>query len=346
MKLLLKHFLIFNIIISTLDLSAQTIIRDSIVSTHYNAHRSIDIYIPDGDEKFPVIYLLDSKMHFDLLTEYVEFLSGDNMEVIPKMIVIGIHTKDRYQDLTPNAYQMGPYDKMGGGGPKLASFLVKELIPYIDNSYNTAPYKTYIGHALGGLHVLSTMLDYPEIFNNYVISDPSVFWSDNFILNRIKSEFNLEYYIDKQIYLAASNSTGKEENKLSDVILSDETESLFLRNILKLNQELEKHDSLKLNFNYFNKDSHSTLPGSSYYDALKQMFSWYYFPKNALNEFYQKSSSKTPKDLIDKINSHFNNVSTKLGYTIKPKKEYITFLASYFKMIGKPEFGEVLLDSF
>jgi len=344
MKRSLKYILIINLFISVQNIIAQSVLLDSIYSSTFNSYRNIDIYVPYGDEKFPVIYVLDAQMHFGLLKEHVAFLSGDNMSIIPKMIVVGIHSKDRYLELTPNEYKMGPYDKMGGDGPKLTAFITQELIPHIDKNYNTAPYRTYVGHALGGLHVLNTMMDETNVFNNYVISDPSMFWGNNYTINKLKKEFNSNHLKEKQLYIAASNSTGNPNAEPNKILESTEISSLFLRNILILNNEISTQKDTNYQFNYFENDSHSTVAGSAYYDALKHLFSWYYFPKNTLFEYYSKTSKKTPEDLTAKLNGYYKMISKNLGYTIRPKEKYIKDLASYFKKIGKPEFEKVLLD--
>jgi predicted alpha/beta superfamily hydrolase len=42
------------------------------------------------DRRFPVLYLLDGESHFEMLSQYTDYLSRWDVNVIPKMIVVGI----------------------------------------------------------------------------------------------------------------------------------------------------------------------------------------------------------------------------------------------------------------
>ena len=90
----------------------------------------------------------------------------------PPMIVVGILPLTRLSELTIGTDKELP--GVVGVGEKFMSFVEKELIPYIDATYPTTTYKTFIGHSLGGLTVMNTFLHNPNLFNSYVSLDGSL----------------------------------------------------------------------------------------------------------------------------------------------------------------------------
>ena len=101
----------------------------------------------------------------------VRQLSEGFTSFFPRMIIVGILNTNRMRDLTPTHIQGSPeYDdstifKSTGGGKQFMSFMEKELIPYIDSTYSTAPYRMFIGHSLGGLMVIDALFHHKHLFN-------------------------------------------------------------------------------------------------------------------------------------------------------------------------------------
>ena len=74
-------------------------------STVLNQKRVIWIHTPSGYnqsvESYPVLYVLDGNIHFSFIAGLTEFLSGDEKNRIPKMIVVAILSDNRVSDFTP-----------------------------------------------------------------------------------------------------------------------------------------------------------------------------------------------------------------------------------------------------
>jgi predicted alpha/beta superfamily hydrolase len=101
-----------------------------------NEIRAIYIYLPDNYKKnhnsYPVLYLLDAETNFKPVCGVVDILS--RWKIIPELIVVGLPNTDRMRDLTPT---LDRKFKIGGGGNNFLGFLKEELVPYIDQNYNT-----------------------------------------------------------------------------------------------------------------------------------------------------------------------------------------------------------------
>ena len=121
--------------------------------------RTLHVSVPPNyriaRQRYPVVYLLDGQVRafFDLTVAAANYdLLGDMRDyAIPSQIVVGIEQGDRGADLARN-------------GELFTRFIVEELIPYVDREYRTVPYRTLIGHSLGGRFALETFCRAPDVF--------------------------------------------------------------------------------------------------------------------------------------------------------------------------------------
>src|SRR6185437_5822956 len=129
-----------------------------IQSTILKEIRSVTISKPDGydrgTDRYPVLYVLDGEWNFEYTAAIVHFLSEN--EFTPEMIVVGINSggnAHRTRDLTPRSQSEidNRFSPGNGGADAFLSFLVHELLPYIDRNHRTRPYRIVVGHSFGGL---------------------------------------------------------------------------------------------------------------------------------------------------------------------------------------------------
>jgi len=85
------------------------------------------------------------------------------------MIVVAIPNTDRSRDLTPTHSLLLPdgttqdFLKTTGGAEAFTTFLEKELIPYVESHYPTAPHRMLVGHSFGGLFTINALINHPGI---------------------------------------------------------------------------------------------------------------------------------------------------------------------------------------
>ena len=143
---------------------------------------------------FPTVYLLDSDSCFGLVTNMVRMLNVTSE--LPAILIVGIGypEKDlnsfanrRLQDFTPSVdteYKKNWDSELeltsdGGGAARFLDFLRYELIPTISKRYPVAKCeRTLVGHSLGGLFSLYSLLQGPSTFSNYIVGSPAIFWGD------------------------------------------------------------------------------------------------------------------------------------------------------------------------
>jgi predicted alpha/beta superfamily hydrolase len=315
--------------------------KDVLYSDILKEDREIWIHLPESAKnasansaKYPVLYLLDGDGHFYSVTGMIKQLSTTNGNTVsPEMIVIGIPNTDRTRDLTPThvneMFGDTIFPKTSGGGKKFLSFIEEELIPYVEKTYPASIYKTFVGHSFGGLTVIDALVDRPDLFNNYVAIDPSLWWDNQELLKRAKNVLNDNNYEGKSLYVGIANTMDEEMNfKEVEKDTSEATE--HIRSILEFAKSTESVTDNGLNFkwNYYDNDSHGSVPLITEYDALRFLFPWYEL--KGLDKFFDPTSTASVNDLINFIDAHYKNVSTIFGYEVPPPESFINQLGYAF----------------
>lgn len=227
-----------------------------------NENRTINIYLPDSyspdsSKQYPVIYLLDGSMDEDFIhiVGNVQFCSFSWINIVPESIVVGVSNIDRKKDFTyPSNVEIDQQEfPTSGKSANFIEFLGKELKPFINTNYKTNNSSTLIGQSLGGLLATQILFEQPDLFQNYIIISPSLWWDDERIL---KSELNKSLQ-DKSIYVGVGNE-GPTMTRLA--------QSLFNK------LSIEKSKEAKLFYNYFNKQNHGDALHLAVYDAFEKIF--------------------------------------------------------------------------
>jgi predicted alpha/beta superfamily hydrolase len=227
-----------------------------------NENRLINVYLPnsyksDSISKYHVIYLLDGSTDEDFIhvAGLVQFGSFSWIGMIPETIVIGIANKDRKHDYTyPTKNEADKKEfPTTGASENFIDFIESELQPLINSTYRTTATKTIIGQSLGGLLATEILLKKPELFDNYIIISPSLWWDDESLLKYKPTDLSGV----KSIYIGV----GKEGK-----IMEKGANSLYekLKPIANSNT--------KLFFKYFENQNHGDALHLGVYDSFEKIF--------------------------------------------------------------------------
>jgi predicted alpha/beta superfamily hydrolase len=135
-------------------------------------------YEQDAQQRYPVVYKLDGD---NQLASFDDSLAAHHAAGGPDMIIVAIPNArgQRNRDLTPATLHQdeAPDGRMGTGekgrGDRFLEFIEKELVPWVDARYRTTPQRLFVGHSRGGLLVLQSLIDKPELFQaRFVFSAP------------------------------------------------------------------------------------------------------------------------------------------------------------------------------
>lgn len=239
-------------------------ISRDIYSNVLSEKRTLNIYLPQGyhqgdTTRYPVVFLLDGSADEDFvhICGIVQFLNM--IGFMPKTIIVGIANIDRKRDFTyPTTIEK---DKKAypttGGSAHFITFLEKELLPYIDSSFNTNHTRTIVGQSLGGLVATEILLKKPALFNNYLIVSPSLWWSNEALLHQAPQLLQQLPNTPMQVFISVGAEGAQMENDAKELV-SDL-------------QKLHK-PGLQVFFHPLLKDNHLTILHHAAYDGFEQLF--------------------------------------------------------------------------
>ncbi|WP_187336700.1 alpha/beta hydrolase [Novosphingopyxis iocasae] len=183
-----------------------------ISSTVYGDEQIVTVRLPRGyaddpKRRYPVVFSVDGGPDQDF-----ELLSGIAAEAefstsFEPFILIGVKTKDRYSQLTPDWTRIDPErlsdvfgDRMvPGGASQFRRYLETDIIPWATGRYRTGR-KALTSVSLGGLFVIDTFLATPELFDDYIALTPSVWWDGGRIVDEAAAKLAKQDASNRRIY--------------------------------------------------------------------------------------------------------------------------------------------------
>jgi uncharacterized protein len=309
---------------------------DSLWSKTLKEERQYGVYLPQSynkhavflPKKYPVLYLLDGDAHFHSLTGVIQFLSEgiNGNRVIPDMIVIAIPNTDRNRDLTPTHADKGPngedlpFLKTSGGGTNFLNFIKNELIPQIDSTYSTSPFRVLVGHSFGGIMVINALYTMPETFNAYIAIDPSLWYDNQLLLKKAKDFFQKADLKNKALFVGQANT----------IQAGSTDRNLHFESILQFNSIMETYNrsGLRYGYKYYDKDDHGSVPLITEYDGLRFIFDDYKF------NFFD------PSVTADAVKEHYKNFSAKLNAAFLPAEEMLNTVG--YQMLQRGDTAKAL----
>ncbi|MBR7799425.1 alpha/beta hydrolase-fold protein [Undibacterium fentianense] len=306
-------------------------------SVMLQAERKFWVHLPDGYQRntvqrYPVIYVLDGDSQFRSLVAITEHLS--ELRLIPKMIVVGIIQGDRMVDLTFGKDK--EYSGASGGGDQFLDYIEKELVPYVDLTYRTAPYRTFVGHSVGGLTVVHGLVHRPQLFQNYISLEGALWWNGHQIVKDAKSRMATSSLAGKTLFLAIANHMEKPVS-LKQLRYDKTSSSDLARANLELSDEIAKHKNLNLRLvqRYYPEDNHNSVTLQGQIDALRFIFDFYPLKMG------EKDRDNLRFDIVRHFSAHYRDLSMKMGYTVRPESDELVNLGYMFlnrKQFDKSEY--------
>jgi len=219
-----------------------------------------------GTDRYPVLYLLDGELHFRYTAAIVDFLAANDRT--PKVLVVGIASGDsrkRTHDLTPpsTAGIDNRFSPGNGGADAFLSFLTGELIPYVDQTYRTRPYRLLAGHSFGGLFGIYALITQPKLFNGYIAADPSLYWNNQAVVAKAESFFAHTTPLQVDFYMTATDASGRVPNEVA-----------------RLNAALTRSAPVgfRWKFDWMPQENHMSIPLPSIYRGLETVFEEWRLP--------------------------------------------------------------------
>ncbi|HPF47265.1 MAG: alpha/beta hydrolase [Alphaproteobacteria bacterium] len=216
------------------------------------------------NEQYPVLYLLDGGKYYQMAQGLLDFLQ-ESAGKIPKVILVAIPNVYRNTDLTPVYQSDDPNAIMvenGGGADKFLEFIKSELKPFIEDRYSTSGNDILFGHSLAGLFAAYSFLEEPGLFENYILSDPSLWYGESMVVNKLAiNKFNF-FSAEKNFFLTQIDRSQDEE----DIMTGPQEKFLA---------ELKGLPKVKFGKSLIEGENHSSMPLKSLYQGLLYIFKDY-----------------------------------------------------------------------
>jgi predicted alpha/beta superfamily hydrolase len=203
--------------------------------------------------------LLDGSADEDFIhiVGLVQFLTM--IDTMPPSIIVGIANVDRKRDFTfPTTVAKDKKDyPTTGGSEKFISFIEKDLEPYIEQQYRiNGSKRTIIGQSLGGLLATQVLLQKPDLFDNFIVVSPSLWWDNESLLQKARGLLNASAFHRTTVYVAV----GDEEKVMED-------------DAKKLVEILQHPLSPELRVFYVSepKENHLTILHNAVYNAIEKL---------------------------------------------------------------------------
>lgn len=322
-------------------------VKDSLFSKKLNENRELIVYVPKLENEYiqsatyPVLYLLDGDRLFTQTIGILEYLSSEyGSERCPKMIVVGVVNNNRIKDLLPTTS-----NDTKDNNDDFTQFLEQELIPYIDQKYPTQPYKTILGHSLGGLRAVNTLVYQSQIFNGYIALDPSLGHDMNIWSDKAHQLLPNKKFSNKSLYIAMAQTMPL---LMDTAIINKDTTgaSRHMRAIMRFANDINDENTLNFNWKYYPDKTHSEVTFIGAYDGLQSVFSWYHNPEK--NKLFDPNVSST--QAIEIVVNRFEIVSQQMGYTVLPSEEYVMNIIGILLNKGQKEkaiaFAELNINNY
>ncbi len=162
---------------------------------------------PNAATRYPVLYLLDGGIDEDFVhvVEAVHF--GCTWNVLVPMFVVGIENTDRSRDLTEPTEIEAERAKAphAGGAARFRDFLRTELMPEIRAHFPTNGRDALVGESLAGAFVVSTFVESPDLFDDYIALSPSLQWNGGAAVGRARDRLPALGAAKANIYLATAD---------------------------------------------------------------------------------------------------------------------------------------------
>ncbi len=184
-----------------------------IQSKQLGEERVINIWTADSyknsSEPLPVMYMADggTQEDFPHIANTLAKLIAEKK--IKPLILVGIENTERRRDLS------GPTEvakdreiaPVVGGAAKFRAFIKEELFPEINQRYRTTEEKSIIGESLSGLFVMETFFTAPDMFDQYIAFDPSLWWNNQYLIRTADDHLSKFPDEPKRLWFAGSDAS-------------------------------------------------------------------------------------------------------------------------------------------
>ncbi|MBI3130625.1 MAG: alpha/beta hydrolase [Acidobacteria bacterium] len=272
--------------------------------------RDILISVPAAygrtQQALPVLYVTDGDQHFLQLRGTLDFLARNGLA--PEVILVGISNTHRTRDLTPTkGFAIGPGGRKteiprSGGGDAFLDFVEHALIPRVEATYRTLPFRILAGHSLGGTLALHAVATRPHLFQACIAISPALHWDEGYPVRKLEERLRMKEPLRCTLFA----TMGNEELR---GFYPSPARFPQLRKLLKRGGP-EGFQGLSQDYP---DEDHGTVVFDSEYRGLRAIFEAWRLPVDR----------DAPRPEAGAFRSHYAKLSARLGFTVAPQEPWV-----------------------
>jgi hypothetical protein len=226
---------------------------------------------------------------------------------MPEVIVVGVKNTDRTRDLSPSHDPKAP---TSGGADRFLEFFEKELVPFVESGYRTAPFRIFAGHSAGGLFALHSMRARPGLFQAVIAVSPWLVWDERKELKQLTPFLSGAGVKTRALFF----TLGDEGAELRD-------------GIAQLSSALGRTESKGLRWGsaIYPEENHGSVVLRSHYAALRMIFDGWALPVDPETERIVGT--------LDEVRKRYADLGERLGWSIKPPEVTVNRLG--YQALGR-----------
>jgi hypothetical protein len=259
-----------------------------------------------GQQAYPVLYVTDGDQHFLQLRGTLDFLGRNSLA--PEVILVGISNTNRTRDLTPTrGFQVGPGGRRvevagSGGGEAFLDFLEQTLIPWVEGTFRTQPFRILAGHSLGGTFALHAVATRPKLFQACIAISPALHWDDGYPLRKLEERLRMKEPLRCTLFA----TMGNEELR---GFYPPPARFPQLRKLLKRGGP-EGFQGLSQDYP---EEDHGSVVFDSEYRGLRAIFEAWRLPVDR----------DAPRPEARAFRAHYAKLSARLGFAVAPQEPWV-----------------------
>ena len=219
---------------------------------------------PKPNHKYPVVYLLDADILFGMVTETARLLPMESFflgqQIVPPAIIVGIAYPGGPKEMALKRDRDLSWRERASedGALPFFEFLRDDLIPLVEKTYPADPGdRTLVGTSTAGSFALGAMLQFPAVFQRYVVASPRL---DPVIFGLEEQAARKRPDLHARLYLSAGKA--------------GRIEGMIFEGLERFHQALEARNyrSLVLTRETFEHESHVSAQPTAFVRGLKAVF--------------------------------------------------------------------------
>jgi predicted alpha/beta superfamily hydrolase len=185
------------------------VVADGVRSSVLSERRDVIVSLPASYQgatarRYPVLYVLDGASQTGHTAESARLMA--RIGVMPEIIVVGVPSsgEDRARDYTPPYMRADAERKDApmGEADRFLRFMEKELIPHIERRYRTTSQRMLAGNSRGGLFVMYSLLERPDLFSARFAFSPALWRDDDRMITELARSLRERSVTPEFLYLS------------------------------------------------------------------------------------------------------------------------------------------------